>query len=440
MIVSRLAARRCCRLQSCVCLALGLGALGNVVPVYAVNPPRVTALPPVSGQGAGGAGQHDRFLHQPVVTGVSPKRGPAVGGTTVTITGAAFTSVTRVYFGSEAATYFTVNSSRSITAVTPEAAGRVDVRVSTTHGTSTPSNHDRFAFAPEVNEIRPGSGPAGNETPVTIIGSGFAVGSDATVIKFGSLATESVECQTTTRCVAITPRNRAGAVHVTATVENVVSEAKAARFRFLTGIFLVGREGRAPRTELRDLVSLEIRPGEYASCYPYPEGELVANEGEPEIVAYGEVPYIGGCDPPPNDWFGLLSGFSMRIHRDRSVRIAGSLGGDFYGCVYAGGALTGHFTGEPYYYLAVAASARFRLVRNEEQEAWEQQLDEVRAEIKALEEESTRTPEENAQLAALRKQKIELEKKVAETGELCQARARVHMVVEDEGANVLVGR
>ncbi len=44
------------------------------------------------------------------VTGMSPTSGPAAGGTTVTITGAAFTGATSVSFGATAASSFTVDS------------------------------------------------------------------------------------------------------------------------------------------------------------------------------------------------------------------------------------------------------------------------------------------------------------------------------------------
>src|SRR5258708_38028182 len=46
---------------------------------------------------------NDKFTYvapMPVVTGISPTSGPAVGGTTVTITGTGFTGVTSVGFGS----------------------------------------------------------------------------------------------------------------------------------------------------------------------------------------------------------------------------------------------------------------------------------------------------------------------------------------------------
>ena len=73
----------------------------------------------------------------PTVTGLTPTSGPAIGGTSVTITGTGFTGVSAVKFGAKAATSFVVNSPTSITAISPTAVvGTVDVTVTTAAGTS----------------------------------------------------------------------------------------------------------------------------------------------------------------------------------------------------------------------------------------------------------------------------------------------------------------
>jgi iron transport multicopper oxidase len=83
----------------------------------------------------------------PSVRALSPRRGPAGGGTTIRITGSHFTGATAVSFGSVGATSFSVNSPTSITAVAPaEAAARVDVTVTTPNGPSATSRRDRFRF------------------------------------------------------------------------------------------------------------------------------------------------------------------------------------------------------------------------------------------------------------------------------------------------------
>jgi hypothetical protein len=90
----------------------------------------------------------DRFYYsRPTVKRLSPKKGPELGGTSVTITGTNFTGATAVKFGSSEATSFKVNSETSITAVSPaHARGRVDVTVATPNGTSATSRKDQFKY------------------------------------------------------------------------------------------------------------------------------------------------------------------------------------------------------------------------------------------------------------------------------------------------------
>ena len=64
-----------------------------------------------------------------VITEITPPGGPTAGGTTVTITGACFTGATGVFFGTTAATSFTVVSDTQITAVSPAGTGVQDVTV-----------------------------------------------------------------------------------------------------------------------------------------------------------------------------------------------------------------------------------------------------------------------------------------------------------------------
>jgi hypothetical protein len=80
----------------------------------------------------------------PVVTGVSPSSGPA--GTAVTITGAHFSGVTAVSFGTQPAS-FTMRSDTQISATAPAGSGTVDVTVTTAAGTSPISAADRFTYS-----------------------------------------------------------------------------------------------------------------------------------------------------------------------------------------------------------------------------------------------------------------------------------------------------
>jgi len=84
----------------------------------------------------------------PTVTGISPSAGLTSGGTAVTITGTNFTGASAVKFGSVAATSFSVVSANQITATAPaEAAGTVDITVTTPAGTSATSAADKYTFA-----------------------------------------------------------------------------------------------------------------------------------------------------------------------------------------------------------------------------------------------------------------------------------------------------
>ncbi len=118
---------------------------------------------------ATGAGVTD--WHRPTVTGVSPSSGPAVGGTSVTITGAHFTHATAVKFGSTAAASFVVDSATEITAISPAGTGTVRVTVSTRAGTSCSPAYFAYLPSPAVTGVSPSAGPAAGGTSVTITGS-----------------------------------------------------------------------------------------------------------------------------------------------------------------------------------------------------------------------------------------------------------------------------
>jgi hypothetical protein len=84
-----------------------------------------------------------------LVTSVAPDVGPASGGTSVTISGKRFTKVSAVDFGSTPATSYTVNNSKSITAVAPAGAGTVDVTVTNASGASAGgAPADQFTYTP----------------------------------------------------------------------------------------------------------------------------------------------------------------------------------------------------------------------------------------------------------------------------------------------------
>jgi hypothetical protein len=87
-------------------------------------------------------------LIPPSITSVSPTTGGYSGGTSVTISGAAFTGATAVSFGATAAASYVAVTDTTITAVSPaHAVGTVDVTVTGRYGVvSTIVPADRFTF------------------------------------------------------------------------------------------------------------------------------------------------------------------------------------------------------------------------------------------------------------------------------------------------------
>ncbi len=95
----------------------------------------------------------------PAVTKVAPRTGTTGGRTRVTITGHGFRHVTKVKFGRTAGARLRVVSTRKLLVTTPRhSAGRVNVRVVTTGGTSAVVAADTFRFvAPPAQHPASGS-------------------------------------------------------------------------------------------------------------------------------------------------------------------------------------------------------------------------------------------------------------------------------------------
>ena len=160
---------------------------------------------------------------QPMVTSVTPGSGSTAGGTSVTINGSNLTAGPNptVAFGSTNAPNITSATPTTVVVVSPPAAaGTVDVRVTTSGGTSPISVNDRFTYVtppppPNVTSITPNSGSTEGNTGVTIKGSGFLAGATVTI---GNAAT-SVNVVSATELTATTTASPAGSDEV------VVSDA-----------------------------------------------------------------------------------------------------------------------------------------------------------------------------------------------------------------------
>jgi hypothetical protein len=118
------------------------------------------------------------FIPAPVVTSFAPKTG--IEGTSVTITGTDFDSVSAVYFGSAPASSFIVNSDTSLTAIVGKGASG-NVSVSARGGTAQLNGFTYFPV-PAIDTFSPAIAASG--VTVTIHGAGFT---GATSVSFGGI-------------------------------------------------------------------------------------------------------------------------------------------------------------------------------------------------------------------------------------------------------------
>jgi len=163
---------------------------------------------------------------RPVVTGISPPRGPVGGGTAVTVAGTGFAGASKVSFGSKdvvaypcadgyapsgAAPCFTQESFSKITVFSPSVAqpAKVNVTVTTPGGTSIGTPLDLFEYfidggpgpggpggggpggvkAPSVGGIDPNSGPTDGGTRVRVSGANL---DKVTSVLFGEKSVSAV--------------------------------------------------------------------------------------------------------------------------------------------------------------------------------------------------------------------------------------------------------
>jgi CSLREA domain-containing protein len=153
------------------------------------------------------------YLGVPTVTAVIPNQGPPTGGTVVTITGTSFTSTATVTFGTVPATNVKLVNGTTITATAPVGTGTVNLRVTTSLGTSATSSADLFTYlgVPTVSKVTPAQGPLAGGTAVTIAGTNFA--SPATVM-FGTTPATNIAVVSGSKITAIAPAGT-GTVNVT---------------------------------------------------------------------------------------------------------------------------------------------------------------------------------------------------------------------------------
>jgi hypothetical protein len=143
---------------------------------------------------------------RPLVKGLAPSKGPAAGGTKVTITGSNFEEVKEVKFGAANAVSFTVRSRTEIAAVSPPGSGVVDVTVTNPNGTSVPGVPSAFEY---VAPRRAGAAEATDPAEPIPPASGAETGARS-VLAFA--ATSSGGCRVSLLKRTITVKRPSGAV------------------------------------------------------------------------------------------------------------------------------------------------------------------------------------------------------------------------------------
>jgi hypothetical protein len=99
----------------------------------------------------------------PVVSSINPTKGPAAGGTTVTITGEHLTGTTAVEFGTTAATSFDEVSGTEVTAVAPPGIGGTKAKIKVTTGEGSAESLTEFEWtAPAIVKHKLTINPAGD--------------------------------------------------------------------------------------------------------------------------------------------------------------------------------------------------------------------------------------------------------------------------------------
>jgi hypothetical protein len=153
------------------------------------------------------------YVAVPVLTSVTPNRGPISAGNTVTLTGTRLTGATTVRFGAIAAVSFMVVSDTQITAVAPAGTGTVQVTATTIGGTSNGVSYT-YVAAPTLTSITPNQGLAAGGNTVTLTGTGFT---GATAVTFRTTPATSFTVVSDTQITAVVPGQAPASVAVTVT-------------------------------------------------------------------------------------------------------------------------------------------------------------------------------------------------------------------------------
>jgi hypothetical protein len=181
----------------------------------------------------------------PMLTRVSPDRGPLAGGTTVTLTVSSFAdsapSTLAVSFGTRPATNVKLVDATTITCVTPAAtaAGAVDVTVSNDGDSFSLEKAFRYDAGLTladltITSVSPATAPTGTTQPVTVTGTGFDTSVPATV-GFGSLGATNVTVVDATTITATAPSSTTAGVVAVNVTQGGRTASLANAFTYFTG-------------------------------------------------------------------------------------------------------------------------------------------------------------------------------------------------------------
>ncbi len=213
----------------------------------AVSPTEVTVTSPAEVPGtvditvatAGGTSPtsaSDLFTYTavpPTLTSINPNMGGTSGGTLVTITGTNLASTTGVSFGGIAAISFKVLSNTQVEATSPpQGVETVDILVTTTGGSTTPTLADEFTYvtAPVVAGLSVSGGSTAGGYIVTITGSNFA---GTSAVSFGNIAATNFTVVSSNQITAVAPPHAADPVAVTVTNNGMTSVTNSTVDQFL---------------------------------------------------------------------------------------------------------------------------------------------------------------------------------------------------------------
>lgn len=215
-----------------------------VVAVARVSATRLTGLTPAGAPGPADVVVTNRdgqtvtaaggftYVLAPVVSSVTPARGPAQGGTRITLSGANFQTGARVTVAGLPAFAPVVVDPNTISVVTnsgpPGVADVVVQNPDTQEGTLT----DGYTYdpSPSLSSISPGSGTTAGGTVITLIGSGFRAGA---TVQFATTEATAVTVVSPTQLQATTPARPLGVVTVRVRNDDGQSASLVRAFRFV---------------------------------------------------------------------------------------------------------------------------------------------------------------------------------------------------------------